>query len=1034
MNPYSEILFSGLNIENGLSNSTVNTILQDYLGFMWFGTQDGINRYDGYDFKIYRSDSEKSGRLSNNIVNVIFEDSSGVLWIGTDDGLNIYDRKMDNFKRVSISEYTTGLNSETIRTIFEDDEKTLWIGTYGGGLICLDPDRKLKTCFRNLEDDEYSISSDRVSSVIQDKDGNIWAGTWGRGVNFFDKRENKFIRFVNDPDEESSLSENKVDSMFCDKEGIVWAGTTNGLNKYDNEKNGFIRFNHDPEDRFSLSNRLLSNMCEDKLGNFWIGTKEGGLNYFDKAEKKFYCYKDEKNNPYSIGNNSILKVYTDRSGILWVGTFGSGLRVYKNQNKKFYHYFEKPSDTNSISSNKITCFTEDRSGNLYIGTSDKGIIKFNDKENQFIRIKKNVNDDYPLYENRIDSLIHHSDGNIWIGTSGSGFLKFDTNTEEYSTHNFKRENDTTKNYLYVFSLFEDEDGFIWYGTADKGINRFDPVIEETVHFSINEEDQNDMSDKRIRKIISTDINTLLLGSSFGGLLIFDKVNNTFTQFKNDPKNPKSISGNFITDIMIDSKKNIWAGTIENGLNKMIPGKKGFKRYSTNDGLPNNCINGILEDDHGNIWISTNKGISRLDPESGSIKNYDVRDGLQSNEFNPWACLKLKNGELVFGGINGFNIFDPEEIKDNMNCPEIVFTDFKIFNKEVEFGKNGSILKSPITLTDEINLTYRESVFSFEFSALDYNIPGKNLYAYRMKGFDKGWINSGTRRYATYTNLNAGEYEFTVIGSNNDGIWNKKGKTIKINISPPFWKTFWFKSLSAVSLIAASGSVYQSKINRLRRERKSQEEFTKKLLDTQENERKRIAGELHDSIGQDLLISKNKLQISLNNPSDSEGVIKNINEVSDVITDTLKNVREISYSLHPYQIERLGLSKAISSIFDRIKGTVEIKFTISIDNIDNTLHPESEISVYRIIQESMNNIIRHSKAKEVILNVSREDNYISILISDDGIGFSKEELGSVKDKHGFGIQGMMERIRLIKGEINIDSNPGEGTTLNFKIPI
>lgn len=1034
MNPYSEILFSGLNIENGLSNSTVKTILQDYLGFMWFGTQDGINRFDGYDFKIYRSDSEKSGHLSNNIVNVIFEDSSGVLWIGTDDGLNIYDRKMDNFKRVSISEYTTGLNSETIRTIFEDNKKTLWIGTYGGGLICLDPDREFINCYRYVEDDHTSISSDRISSVIQDKSGNIWAGTWGRGVNLFDKSENKFIRYINDPDEESSLSENKVDSMFCDKEGIVWAGTTNGLNKYDKEINGFIRYNHDPEDKFSLSNRLLSNMCEDKHGNFWIGTKEGGLNYFDKSEKKFYCYKDEKNNAYSIGNNSILKVYIDRSGILWIGTFGSGLRIYKNQNKKFYHYFEKPSDTNSISSNKITCFAEDNNGDVYIGTANKGITKYVIDTNQFIRIKENFSNEHFSYENLTDCMIQHSEGKIWLGTSGSGLVMFDPVTEEYSSHNSKVKGDDTKNFLYVFSIHEDEDGFIWYGTAGKGINRFDPIKKEAVHFSINPDDQNDMRDKRIRKIISKDKNTLILGTSFGGLLFFDKIKNEFSQFINDPKDSNSISGNFITDIFQDSKKNIWVGTFENGLNKISPLKNGFKRYSTKDGFPNNCINGILEDNYGFIWISTNKGISKLNPENGKIKNYDVRDGLQSNEFNPWACLKLKSGELAFGGVNGFNLFDPADIKDNLNSPEIVFTDFKIFNKEVEFGKNGSILKNTITLTDEINLTYRESVFSFEFSALDYNIPGKNQYAYRMKGFDKGWINSGTRRYATYTNLNAGEYEFTVIGSNNDGIWNTKGKTIKIKISPPFWKTMWFKSFSAVAAIAATGSIYQSKINRLRKDRKAQEEFTKKLLDTQENERKRIAGELHDSIGQDLLISKNKLQISLNNPSDSEGVIKNINEVSDVITDTLKNVREISYSLHPYQIERLGLSKAISSIFDRLKGTIEIKFTISIDNIDNTLHPESEISVYRIIQESMNNIIRHSKAKEVILNVSREDNYISILISDDGIGFSKEALGSVKDKHGFGIQGMMERIRLIKGEINIDSNPGEGTTLNFKIPI
>ncbi|MBK9331975.1 MAG: hypothetical protein IPM96_06115 [Ignavibacteria bacterium] len=1033
MKRLTEIMFSGLSVEDGLSNSSVSSVLQDRQGFMWFGTQDGLNRYDGYDFKIYRNDNQNESSLSNNFVNILYEDNAGALWIGTDGGLNVYDRDMDNFRKTEISDQLKISGPVIIKTIFEDNDEKLWIGTYGSGLICLDRDRNFIGCFKHDRDDESSISGDRISSVIQDSHGTIFIGTWGKGLNMLVRGGTEFRRYMNKADDDRSLSENKVDSLYCDRQGDLWVGTTNGLNKFVNGENCFNRFSHDSADEFSLSNRLVSKMCEDKKGNLWIGTKEGGINIYDRDKNRFYHLKNDKDNPYSLGNNSVLDIYCDRSGIMWAGTFGSGLRIYKNQSKKFYHFFEKKYDRNSLSSNKISCFAEDKKGNLLVGTTDKGFNIFNSTENIFKRIslKKSNEDDSP--ENVIDCIAECKNGFFWIGTSGSGLVKYDPVKDEFCSYSFKRSDDLTKNYLYIFSVYADDDGIIWYGTAGKGIYRFDPVSEKAVQYSLNPEDINDVRDKRIRKIAPGFKNELLLGSSTGGLLIFDKVKKNFRQFKNDPKDPGSISSNFTTDFLKDSKGNLWIGTYDSGLNILPRGSKNFIKISTKDGLPNNTINGILEDDQGNIWISSNKGISKIDPANNRIKNYDVRDGLQSNEFNAWACIKMKNGDLVFGGINGFNIFRADEINDNTYVPEIIITDFKIFNKEVKPGIEGSPLSKSVSVTDELNLTYKESVFSFEFSALDFNIPGKNAYAYRMKGFDSGWINSGNRRFATYTNLDAGEYEFNVIGSNNDGIWNTIGDSIKINITPPFWKKKWFKSLSALSVIAASGSVYQSKINRLRKDRKAQEEFTKKLLETQENERKRIAGELHDSIGQDLLISKNKLQISLNNPDDSEIVFKNINEVSDVITDALKNVREISYSLHPYQIERLGLSKAIGSIIERLKGTAEIKFTCSIDNIDKILLPESEISIYRIIQECMNNILRHSEASEVILNISRGENFISILIGDDGIGFDENKLKSEKGKHGFGIQGILERIRLIKGEMNIESVPGEGTTLNFKVP-
>ncbi|MEO8664758.1 MAG: triple tyrosine motif-containing protein, partial [Ignavibacteria bacterium] len=549
-----------------------------------------------------------------------------------------------------------------------------------------------------------------------------------------------------------------------------------------------------------------------------------------------------------------------------------------------------------------------------------------------------------------------------------------------------------------------------------------------------EKDPSSISSNRIRIIFIDNEDIIWIGTDRGGLNKFDKTTESFSHYKNDADNQLSISENDIVSIFEDSKGSLWIGTMNAGLNKFNKKEETFKRFSHKDGLPNDSINGILEDHDGNLWISTNYGLTKFDPVKETFKNYDVRDGFQSNEFNPWASLKLKSGELAFGGVNGFNIFDPDDIKDNSYIPPVVFSDFQIFNKPVVISEKDSPLKKSILLEKEITLSYDDSVFSFEFASLDYSIPGKNQYAYAMVGFDKDWVYSGTRGFATYTNLNPGKYLFKVKGSNNDGVWNEKGSELKITITPPFWKTWWFKALGALTVAGTAGTIYQNKMNQIIKEKKAQEDFTKRLIDVQENDRKTIAEELHHSIGHDLLITKNKLLLSVKQPDDKELLLTNMNEVSDIISETLKDVREISYTLHPYQIERLGLSKAIQSIIDRVSKSTEINFITNIDTIDKILTPDIEISLYRIIQECINNIIKHSKAGEVILNINKGSNDISVLISDNGVGFNTSSLKSNSQKHGFGLAGIKERTKLFRGKFILDSEPGRGTTFTIKLPL
>lgn len=1034
MSEKENLKFENISRDEGLSQSVVSCIIQDYIGFMWFGTQDGLNRYDGKKFTVYKNESENINSLCNNYIMCLFEDKNKNLWIGTKAGLSRYDRNNDCFINYKFEPDDSKLTSNNqINSITDDKSGSLWIGTYGSGLINFNLIKNDFTIYRKNENDIFSLNEDRINCIREDCDGNLWIGTWGGGLNYFDKGQKKFYRKFLSVDEPNNVSIRRINSLLIDSNGILFVCTNNGLYEFVKEKNEFINYENNLSDTYSISDNLVSQIYEDSAKNYWVGTREGGLNLFDKQSRKFFNYKYDKDSLFSISNNTIMSVYEDRSGIIWIGTFGGGINKFNRQSKKIYHYLSDSGNSNSLASNDVCCFCEDSENNLWIGTRDNGISKFNRKEKTFINYKHNAEDVNSLSYDNVKSVIEDNDKNIWIGTLGGGLNKFNIKTKKF--HHYKNDsgNKNSLGHNTVFAMASDKSGNLWIGTTGGGLNKFDPVKEIFTQYISDTNNKFSISSNRVSTIFIDRDDNIWIGTENSGLNRFDRDEEKFYHYKHNPKVPSSISGNDIPVIYEDSSGNLWIGTNGDGLNKFNKETGAFKRFAEKDGLPNNIINGILEDRNSNLWISTNNGLSKFNPITEIFKNYDVRDGFQNNEFNNQAYLKLKSSELVFGGIKGFNIFNPEEINDNSFIPPVVISDFRIFNKHVPISEKNSVLKRAITVEEEIILSYRESVFSFEFLSLDYNIPGKNQYAYMLEGFDKEWVYSGNRRFVTYTNLDAGEYFFRVKGSNNDGVWNEEGAKLKIKITPPFWKTWWFRALGVLTTAGAAGGIYQNKLNQVRKEKKAQEEFTKRLIDVQESDRKRISYELHDSIGQDLLISKNKLLMSVKKPDDKEFLLQNINEVSEIISDTLKDVREISYSLHPYQIERLGLSKAIKSIIDRVSKSTEINFTSNIDAIDKLLPSDFEIGLYRIIQECTSNIVKHSRATEVLLNISKGENDISILISDNGVGFNPEKVKANSHQHGFGLAGMSERIKIFKGKFNIQSSPSEGTTTNISIP-
>ncbi|RPI03654.1 MAG: PAS domain S-box protein [Ignavibacteriae bacterium] len=783
-----------------LSQKSVICISQDRKGFMWFGTYDGLHRYDGYKMKIYKSEIGNPYSLSNNAVRFIYEDRSGTLWIGTDGGLNQFDREKERFIRYSShADDPNSLSGEMIQWICEDTSGLLWIGTFTEGLIQFDPRKKQFTRYLHDPKDSRSISNNMVFCAYVDRSGSLWIATNG-GLDKYEREKNQFIHYTHDPENPRSLAGNGVYRIYEDRFGVLWIGTLGGgLDRFDREKKEFIHYRNRLADPFSLSSDVVRSIHEDRSGSLWIGT-DGGLNRFDREKTRFLHYQYNSDDPFSLSNNIVLFIYEDRSGILWIGNDYGGINKFDRGKTNFVHYRKEPENANSLSSDVIYSMAETNDGGeqtLWIGTQGGGLNKYDKGKNLFTHYRVDPKNPNSLSDNDIRAILEDRYGALWIGTSSSGLCQLDRTRKKFIRYFLDSNNPYSLNSNSVFSIYEDRSGALWIGTYGGGLNLYDRKNNRFTQYVTDPRNPNSLSDNFIWSICEDRNGMLWIGTSTGGLDQFDREKNQFIHHRSDPNDPNSLSSNKVLCLHEDRSGVLWVGTTD-GLNKFDREKNRFTRYRQAEGLPSNTIQSILEDDHGNLWIGTQEGLSKFSPGTKRMRNFKVSHGLQSNEFGVNACCKSQNGELYFGGIKGFNVFFPDSIKDHPYIPPIVVTDFQIFNKSVSAGKeiNGHvILDKSISETKEINLSYKENVFLFEFASLHFASPDDNQYAYMMEGFDQGWnYTDAGRRVATYTNLGSGEYIFRVKGSNSDGVWNEEGASIRVIITPPYWETFWFKMI------------------------------------------------------------------------------------------------------------------------------------------------------------------------------------------------------------------------------------------------
>lgn len=1022
----NQVRFQHLQSEQGLSQATVRCIFQDHKGFLWIGTQDGLNKYDGYAFTVFRHDQENQRSLSNNSVATIYEDREGTLWIGTTGGgLNRFNRETEDFTHYRHDPANAqSLSHDAVSSIYQARSGALWLGT-NNGLDLFNRERETFTTYQHDPANPQSLGDNLIRAIAEDETGALWLGTNDSGLEKFDSLTGEFRHYRYE--QNNAGNQHPIAAMSMDKQGALWIGTEgSGVYKFDRRTEQFTLFQHTPKIPSSLADNIVRAIYEDHTGVLWFGTN-AGLDSFDGEKSAFIHYRHDAANPESLSDNTIFSLFEDKSGVLWIGTGTGGVSKLNRSNKPFATYRSNTVDPHSLSSNVVFAFLEDSAGGLWIGTVGGGLNLYDRKTGEAKRYQHDPFNPHSLSNNFIYSILEDKTGALWIGTGGGGLERFDRKTERFTHYQHDPANPRSLCDDTVWVVYQDRSGTLWNCTAN-GLDRFDSQTETFTHYQHDSANPRSLSNNNIRAILEDPAGALWLGTRYGGLEKLDRQTGEFTHYAHDQNNPSSLSSDAVYFLHEDASNVLWVGTTE-GLNQFDPARQTFIHFAERDGLANNTVYGILSDRQGNLWLSTNQGISKFNTQSHTFRNYDANSGLQGNEFNGGAAFQSASGEMFFGGISGFNSFFPEQINDSSYKPPIVLTAFKKFDQKVELGK-------PLDEVGELELSYKDNVFSFEFAALDYAAPQKNQYAYMLEGFDHDWNYSGTRRVAIYTNLDGGNYTFKVKGTNSDGIWNDQIASVRIKVVPPPWKTWWFLTLS-VGAIALVGIVaYRRRISRLHQARAAQENFSRQLIESQETERKRIAGELHDSLGQNLLIIKNRALLGLSaNEDDKHAAIEQLGEISAMASQSLDEVREIARNLHPYQLDRLGLTKALESVIRRAASSSEINFTTQLDSVNNLFSKEAEINLYRIVQECVNNILRHSRATEASLFVERGAHDVRIEIKDNGAGFNTEPVtGEDLERRGFGLAGINERARILGAKHMIRSTPGRGTTVILKIEL
>ncbi len=1050
-----DIKFERLSSEHGLVNLNVVKVLRDSKGFLWVATSGGLHRYDGYRFTVYEHDPDIPNSLSHNQLTAFYEDRQGTLWVGAWlSGLNRFNRENETFDRFQHDpDDSTTISHNEVRCIYEDREGKFWVSTRGGGLNLFDRKSGRFQHFRHEPNNPQSISSNFVYDICEDRQGVLWIGT-NNGLNRFDRKNKTFRHFRHDPKNPLSLSNNIITAIYEDHRGTLWVGTMDGLNYFDRENETFRHFKHDFSNQNSLVHNEISVIMEDHQGLLWIGTLNG-LSRYDPERKTFWHFRHDPQNPASVGSNNINDIYEELPGVLWVGCINDGgLNRYDHSNEFFQHHKHNPHDRKSLRESTVWTIFEDRSGIVWIGGKE-GVNSFDRATNTFRYYKPDPQNPMNLSFSYtpLAASCEDSQGKLWIGMVDGGLNYFDQKTGTFQHYKTDFKTAGSLSHATVLALYNDRSGIIWLGVYGGGLYRFNPKNGDFHQYKHNPYDSTTLNNNDVRCIYEDGKGTLWVGTNGGGLNLFDRNTETFRHYQHDTQNPASLSNNYVNVIHEDQNGLFWLGTYGGGLNRFDRTTETFIRYGKKDGLSHETVTGILEDNRGNLWLGTFGGITKFSPNDLTFKNYEFRDGPRIFGFLAGAYFKSRSGEMFFGCENGFFAFHPDSVKDNPYIPPVAITKFKRYNTDDENGI--AIEATGISEKKQIGLTYKDNILTFEFAALNFIRPEKNQYAYKLEGFNEHWIQLGNEREITFTNLDPGEYTLRVKGSNNDGIWNEEGASLKITITPPWWKTWWAYTLYGLMFAGAIAGYIRYK---------TQAQAKELARERQVSDRLRRVDKLKDEF---LANTSHELRTPLNGILGlTESIVDTFEQVPPaktranlgmIIASGRRLASLVNDILDFSKLKRQDLVLQKKAVDMRVLADLVLKFSEPLV-AGKSLVLKNEIAqdisavegdenrLQQILHNLVGNAIKFTEAGEITLSAREHNGMVEISVADTGIGIPADKLESIFQSFeqvdastsreyggtGLGLAITKQLVELHGGKIGVESEAGKGATFTFSL--
>lgn len=1032
-------LFRTYSVMDGLTSNTVWSVTQDQQGFMWFGTKNGISRFDGYQFKAYQFNKKKSGSLGNNFVNAILP-IGNTLWVATQGGVYILDMEKEQFR------FVKEMGRGTAYDILHDRKGNVWVGTRLSGVYCYSLTTGNVRHYK-AGSSLGSLSSDHIRKLAQDNQGRIWIGTFGNGLDVLDPQKN-VVKNYNAGN--SKLPGDQILTIYKDHIGNIWTGTfSNGLSVFDMRSGTFRVYQREQ----GLNDNIVRAICEPVPGKIYIGT-EKGLNILTTSNGTIGSSVRKQNDPFGLSDNAIYSIFPDREGGIWIGTFFGGVNYLTDKGTGFELYYTT-SEPFSLSGNAVSSFLEDKPGMFWVGTEDGGLNYFNSSTKAFKQYPFEAGQQNLSYHN-IHALYKDKYGKIWIGTFAGGLNIYDPSSGKVKVYRHNPSNPFSLSSNNIYVIYEDKDHEIWVGTT-KGLNKYDAENDRFIRVK-----KLDLDNNVIYDIYEDETSTVWFATYDIGLISWNKRSDKWEQYRTGGVN--SLSSDKLTCILDDHTGNLWLGTDGGGLNRFNLQSKTFEVYDEDRGLEGNVIYGLLQDDNRTLWISTNNGIYHFVPASKTLRFYSNWDNLQSRQFNYKAYYKSSSGKLYFGGIKGFNAFFPDSIKRYDPSNNIVITNFQLFNKEAVIGAEGSPLEKPLQYSKEIVLSHDQSVISFQYAALSYISPNKTLYAYKMEGFDADWNYVGTERKATYTNLSPGSYVFRVKASADKGQWGDNYTSIAVIVRPPFYRTiaayvvYFFIVVFGFIAFRRYTIAQERKETMIRLERiksKEEQEFYAQKIEFFTAMAHEIRTPLTLIIAplEKLLGSaswrdaKEQKQLSVMEEN-SNRLLNLVNQLLD-----FRRIESEFYAIKKEDVELVSLIHIIYSRFSAMPYQKEVEFTMStkVSRLIVQVDPEA---FTKILSNLLSNAFKFTRTRiKVCINEPEElpdgQHVFCVSVEDDGIGIPASQIGNIfskffkvsSGKHqysnlgGTGIGLTLAKLLTEKheGALEVASTENVNTIFRIKIP-